>query len=288
MPQLQHPLPSVQGYVDHFSAQPLPVLRHTVRALEALRHSGESIGARQLAAIVLADPLMTMRLLTHIERNRRQSQNHDITTIERAVMMLGVEPFFRAFGALPTVEEALAARPKALVGVLRVIARARQVADLAREFAIVRRDLDVQEITVAALLHEATEIVCWIFAPELALQVQARQAAQPGLRTAEAERAVFGVSAAEIQFGLVRAWRLPELLVHLLDASEQDNPRVRTIQLAADFARHLAHGWDDPALADDIAAIEALLHLGREPLLQRLGMPAAIRPRFMPPAPATD
>ena len=288
MPQLQHPLPSVQSYVDHFSAQPLPVLRHTVRALEALRHSGESIGARQLAAIVLADPLMTMRLLTHIERNRRQSQNHDITTIERAVMMLGVEPFFRAFGALPTVEKALAARPKALVGVLRVIARARQVADLARDFAIVRRDLDVQEITVAALLHEATEIVCWIFAPELALQVQARQAAQPGLRTAEAERAVFGVSAAEIQFGLVRAWRLPELLVHLLDDSEQDNPRVRTIQLAADFARHLAHGWDDPALADDIAAIEALLHLGREPLLQRLGMPEAIRPRFLPPAPPTD
>ena len=58
---------------------------------------------------------------------------------------------------------------------------------------------------------------------------------------------------------------------------------MRTIQFAADFARHLAHGWEDPALPDDLDALEALLHLGREPLLHRLGVPEDVRARFLPP-----
>jgi len=125
MSQLVSPLPTVGDYVAYFSHQPLPVLRRTVRELDALRADMDRVGGRQIAAVVLSDPLMTMRLLTYLETHRRQSQNHDITTIERAVMMLGVEPFFRLFDQLPTVEEALKASPQALVKVLRVIARAR-------------------------------------------------------------------------------------------------------------------------------------------------------------------
>lgn len=283
MPLLHSPLTSVSAYVDAFSATPLPVLRHTVRALETLRDSGESINARKLSGIVLTDPLMTLRLLSYLERHRRASQNHDITTIERAVMMMGVEPFFKAFDELPTVEDALAAHPRALVGVLRVIGRARRAAEYARDFAVLRRDLDVQEITVAALLHDTTEIVTWIHAPTMSLEVLRRQQAQPGLRSAEAQRAVFGVTAAELQLALVRAWHMPQLLVALLDDREQQNPRVRTIRLAADFTRHLAHGWDDPALPDDLAALEDLLHLGRETLLTRLGAPEEALERLLAP-----
>jgi len=285
MSQLLAPLPSVDAYVAHYSQQPLPVLRHTVRALDALRADPDRIGGRQIAAIVLSDPLMTMRLLTYLETHRRQSQNHDITTIERAVMMMGVEPFFAAFSDLPTVEDALAAQPRALIGVLKVITRARRAADYARDFAVIRRDLDVQEIVVATLLHEATEIMCWIHAPMLTLQISENQQQHRGLRSAAAQRAVFGVSAAELQLALIRAWHLPELLVTLLDDSQQDNPRVRTIQLAADFARHLGNGWGDAALPDDIAALEGLLHMAREPLLHRLGVPEDMRARFLPPAP---
>ena len=136
MSQLLAPLPSVEAYVAHFSQQALPVLRRTVRELDALRADPERAGSRQIATIVLSDPLMTMRMLTHIETHRGQSQNHDITTIERAVMMIGLEPFFRIFDDLPTVEDALKEHPRALVGVLRIIARARRVAELAREFAV--------------------------------------------------------------------------------------------------------------------------------------------------------
>lgn len=285
MKQLRAPLPSVDAYVAHFSQQPLPVLRHTVRELDALRANPDQASTRRITTIVLSDPLMTMRLLTHIETHRRQSQNHDITTIERAVMMLGVEPFLRQFDSLPTVEDTLKDQPHALIGVLKIITRARRVAELAREFAIMRHDLDVQEITVAALLHEATEIISWIYAPILTEQVHALQAADRHLRTADAQRRVFGASGSEIHLGLIQAWHPPALLAQLLDESQQDDPRVRTVTLAARLARHLARGWDDTALPDDLTELEALLRVPRELLLKRLGAPEDARARLLPATP---
>ena len=287
MSQLLAPLSSVDAYVAYFSQRALPVLRRTVRELNVLRTDPDRAGSRQIAAIVLSDPLMTMRLLTHLETHRRESQNHDITTIDRAVMMIGVEPFFRLFKHLPTVEETLKEHPRALVGVLRIIARARRVAELAREFAVIRHDLDVQEIIVAAALHEATDIVCWIHAPGLTEQVYALQTADHRMRSADAQRQVFGVTAGEIQLGLIRAWRLPGLLVQLLDDSLQNDPRVRTVALAARITRHLARGWADPGLPDDIAELETLLRTPRETLLKRLGAPDDALSRLMaaPPAP---
>lgn len=283
MALLTKPLPSVDAYVEYFSHQKLPVLRHTVRELDAMREQMDSVSGKHIAGVVLADPLMTMKLLSHLETHRRNSQNHDITTIDRAIIMMGIQPFFEAFKDLPTVEETLAVHPKALIEVLKLIGRARKASKYARDWAVIRHDLDVDEITVAALLREATDIVCGIFAPELTQRVHAMQQADRSLRSVVAQREVFGASAREIQLALIRAWRMPELLVQLLDENQLEHPRIRTITLAANFARHVAHGWHDAALPDDIAEISSLLHISPEYLLRRLGAPDDAMPRFLPP-----
>lgn len=275
-------LDSIEAYVDFFSSQELPVLRHTGRELDELRPDEDSVGGRRVAAVILGDPLMAMRVITFLEGRRRKSQNHDITTIDRAIMMMGVSPFFRAFSHLPTIEDHLRLHPRALLGLLKVINRARRAAHLARDWAIVRHDLDVEEITLGALLREATEILCWSFAPKLSLDVQAMQRADHRLRTVSAQRAVFGYSAHEIQRELIQRWNMPELLSSLLDDSHADNPRVQNIVLAGTLARHSADGWDDPALPDDFDAITRLLHIGIEPLLKRVGVPAEEAARFLP------
>lgn len=281
---LDAPLDSIDAYVRFLSAQDMPVLRQTVRELDALRAAQDSVSGKRIATVVLADPLMTAKLLATLQAMRTPTQNRDITTIDRAIMMMGVAPFFDTFSAMPTVEDVLAGRRDALVGVLKVIGRARKATHFARDWAILRRDLDVDEITVAALLLEAVEILCWTFAPALTLRVHALQRANRWLRSAQAQREVFGFTAQEIQVALVRAWKLPDLLVALMDESAAANPRVRNVLLAADFARHVADGWSNDALPDDIAEIEKLVHLPREALLPRLGVPGQELYRFFPPA----
>ena len=282
MTRIDHALDSLDAYVASFSAEPLPVLRRTVRELATLKENEERIGGKQITAVVLGDPLMTMRLLSHIAHNRGARQNHDITTIDRAIMMIGVTPFFRIFDNMPTLEDQLADSPQALVGVLRVIARARRAAHYARDWAIIRHDLDLEEITVAALLHDAADILCWAFAPTLTARVYAMQRADRSLRSAAAQREVFGFPANDIQLAIAEAWRLPPLLITLMNPAHDANPRVRTIALATALARHNARGWDNPAIPDDLDAIGRLLHINRDQLIRHLAIPEEDAARLLP------
>lgn len=278
---LETPLASVEEYVAYFSSQDVPALRHTVRELDALRGQEETVNGRQLAAIVMSDPLMTIKLLNYLQTHRGRSQNRDVTTIDRVIMMMGISPFLKTFENVSTLEDRLAAEPRALLGALKVIGRARRAAHYARDWAIARHDVDVDEITVAALLREATDIVCWTFAPTLTQRVYNMQEMDHKLRSSVAQKVVFGVTARDIQIELIKAWQLPALLTDLLDDANAQNPRVRNVRLAGDFARHVARGWTDAALPDDIAEIERLLHIGREPLLRRLGVPPEHADRFL-------
>lgn len=282
---IEHPLSSIDAYVAFFSQHELPVLKKTQRALAQLREREDTVSGKEIAHLVLQDPLMTLKVLAYIEAHRGRRQNHDITTIGHAIMMLGITPFFREFDALPTVEDRLKSYPQALLGVVRVIARARRAAQWARDWAVLRHDMDVDEITVATLLHDCAEVLCWIFAPKLSLQLRDTILASEGMRSADAQMQVFGVTAHDLQLALARHWRLPDLLVTLMGDSESDNPRVRTVRAALSLARHSQHGWDDPALPDDYTELEQLLHLSRENVLLRVGAPAASPPAAESPPP---
>jgi HD-like signal output (HDOD) protein len=270
---LERPFNDLNAWILFFSQAELPVLKRTAQQLAALRENEERIGGRDIAQVALQDPLLTLKVLAYIEAHRRRSQTADITTIDRAVMMLGIAPFFRNFETLTAVESQLQAHPAALLGLLRMITRSRRAAHFARDWAILRHDHDVEEITVAALLHDVAEILLWCFAPDLALRIRELQAHKPGLRSQVAQRAILGISLHDLQLALARAWSLPPLLVTLMDDKYATNMRVRTVACAVNLARHSANGWDDPALPDDFSAIEELLHLNHDVLMARLGRP---------------
>lgn len=266
------PYADLNGWVAYFSNVQPPVLRRTMLELERLREQAERVNGRVLSAVILQDPMMTLRVLAYIESHRRRSQNADITTIEHALMMIGIEPFFREFEYLPLVEDNLRPYPQALLGLLKVIARARRASAWAREWAVLRHDLDVDEITVATLLHDTAEILMWCFAPQLALQVRDLQRTDPTRRSAAVQQEVYKVELHPLQLELVKAWHLPALLAALMDRNNAEHPRVRNVTLAVDLARHAANGWDNAALPDDFKAIEDLLHVSHETLMHKLGI----------------
>jgi HD-like signal output (HDOD) protein len=269
---IDKPLPDLAAWVAFFGKAEIPVLRHTLQQLAELRENATKTNARVISSVILHDPLMTLRVLAYIEAKRSQSRKTDITTIERALMMIGMEPFFNDFQDLPVVEEQLKPYPRALLGLLKTIKRARHATHWARDWGVYRHDLDVDEISVATLLYDFAEILMWCFAPQLALQVVEKQQADRTLRSVAVQAETYGVPLYQLKQALAEAWHLPKLLVTLMDPENAEHPRVRNVKLAVDLARHSANGWDDAAIPDDFKGIGELLHLSQEAVLRRLGV----------------
>lgn len=267
-------LPTVADYVTYLSGTEIPVLRATQRQLDQSHAQIDRITRNELSAILLRDPLMAVKVLAYIQPMHGKSLRGEISTLGGAVIMLGIEPFFRRFAELPVLEERLASQPEVLLGLLQTIRRGQRAAAFARDWAIWRHDLNVEEVIIAALLHDIAELLLWSFAPRLMLEIRRLQAANPQLRSVVAQRAVLGITAQELQLALCQSWQLPELLRQLMDDQKADHPRVRNVALAVNVARHSSHGWDNPAIPDDVRALAALLNISEAAAAEKLGVPA--------------
>lgn len=276
-----HPPQDLASWLTLVSDAEIPILRQTGRRLAQALGNIDRVTGRDITDIVLQDPLLAIRVLAYIQAVSRRRLQSDITNIASAVMMLGVEPFFRTFDRPLTLETLLDGRAPALLGVLQVILRAQRASRYAHDWAFARHDMNVEEVALAALLHDLAELLLWCFAPDLAIALRARLQARRTLRSIDVEQDVLGFSLAELQSALCRAWQLPALLTTLMDNGNAHLPRVQNVKLAVDLARHSLDGWTDPALNDDLSAVEKLLHVNRQTLLHRLQWPAELLPRFV-------
>ena len=259
------------AWVAHFRSAMIPVLDSTAETVRELAVNEDAVDAHLLSEAVGADPLMTLKLLAHVGSNSRRET--DVETVVSALVLLGIGPFFRHFGELPTVSQALQDVQDAEAvnaGLQAVLDRSHRAAQFALGFAAHRMDPDAAVIHEAALLHGFAELLLWCHAPALALEIARRQQADPTLRSAATQQAVLGITLADLQQTLMKAWRLPELLIRLDDAKHAHSSQVKNVMLAVRLARHTAHGWDNAALPDDVTEISALLLLGTVPTLKLL------------------
>jgi HD-like signal output (HDOD) protein len=278
---VDQPFATKEAWIKYFGAVDLPILRQTARRLEEIQQEIDRVNGRDVAAIVLQDPLLAIKVLAYIQRFQGKYLQSDITTIANAVMMLGVEPFFAQFESPVMIETLLKDEPQALLGVLNVIRRAQRASRYAHDWAFERHDMNVEEVELAALLHGLAEILLWCFAPRLALEIRRQQQADPALRSAVAQNRVLGLRLADLQLALCDAWRLPDLLKTLMDDAHAGSARVRNVVLAVNLARHSAGDWNNPALPDDFDAIEELLHVDRPTLLTRLHVPDDLAAKYL-------
>ena len=257
------------GWTALFDHENLPVLGETLESLRELAANEDAVDARLIADAVVNDPLMTIKLLAHVAQLRRGREGSDTETVTEALVMLGVPPFFRAFADAAETEMVLAGEPMALQGFRRVLQRCRRAARFAMGFAVHRMDHDAAVIHEATLLHDFAELLLWLRAPGLALEIARLQNADPNLRSAVAQRQVLNIELADLQHALMKAWRLPALLVQISnDHALAANGQMRNVNLAIRVARHSARGWDDPALPDDLREIGELLQLTPEHTLR--------------------
>lgn len=267
---LTAPLPSLDAWVDAFARAEIPVLAETAEALELMRANEDDVDAHGLAELIVTDPLMSLKVIARASELKRGRLMADTETVTAALVLMGITPFFRAFGPQPTMEAALADHDDALMGLSRVMQRAERASRYALGFAAHRADPDAPVIHSAALLHDFAEMLLWLHAPDLALQIAALQDADHSLRSAAAQRQVLGIELADLEQALMQHWHLPELLMRITNDKHARDPQVRCVHLAVRLARHTARGWDDAGVPDDLHDIAELLNLSETHTLKLL------------------
>lgn len=261
---LTQALPDLRRWTTYFEDAEIPVLAASAHQLEQWRENEDAVDAHLIGEAFSNDPLMTLKVLSFASAQRSGRLLADAETVTAAIVLLGITPFFTAFGQQPTIEDRLAGQPEAFGGLQRVLRRAERAARFALGFAVHRTDPDAQVIHSAALLHDFAEMLLWCYAPQLALRIQHAQRVDPSLRSTVAQRAVLNIELGDLEQALMRSWRLPELLRHITDDKRGHDPQVQCVRLAVRLARHTADSWGNPAVPDDLKEISELLNLNPE------------------------
>lgn len=251
----------LDGWVEFLTQVDLPVLKQTARDLGELHKDANKLSARSVAAIIATDPMMTVKLLRYLQQHKRKSQTSEVALVEQALIMMGVEAFYNKIPASPTVQDVLAGKMDALVQLLHVLHRAHRASEYAYDWAVRLSDLHYEEVRIAAMLRDLSEMLMWCFAPQEMLGIRTIQQQDKTLRSRAVQEQVLGFPLIELQKVLVKKWELPELLLMLMDEANSTRPRVRNVALAVNLARHSANGWDDAALPDDYTALGELLRI---------------------------
>jgi HD-like signal output (HDOD) protein len=267
-----HQIKGLDGWVAFLSKAEIPVLKQTARELAVLHEDVENISARNVADIISHDPMMTVKVLRHLQHYKHSKQVQEVVQVEQALLMMGVESFFKKLPARPMVDEALRGHMEALVCFLRVVRRAQRASSYAFDWAVRMRDFHFEEVRIAALLHDLAEMLMWCFAPGEMLIIRAMQQQDKTLRSQDAQEQILGVTLLALQLALAREWSLPKLLVTLMDDECATQTRVQNVILAVNLARHSANGWDDAALPDDYKGIGELLGMKPEDVMIEIGI----------------
>lgn len=258
----QHNKRKLSDWVNFLTTAEIPVLKQTARNLALLQQDEQHLNARSFAHVVKNDPLMTVKLLRYMQQHKHQTQQHDVMETEQIVLMLGLENTLKSVPAKPLVEEVLGhSNMNALVYLLKTTHRANLASTYAFDWAVRLHDLHFAEIRLAALMHDITEMLMWCFSPVEMLKIKQLQKQNKSLRSIVAQEKIFGFSLYQLQLELAIKWKLPELLIALMDDHNSNLQRVRNVVLAVNLARHSANGWDDAALPDDYENIAQLLHM---------------------------
>ncbi len=268
---------SMAAWLAFLGQAEIPVLKQTARELERLSADESHLDARSIANVVTDDPLMTVKLLRYMQTHKHRNQKYELVDVKEALLMMGLDAFFREVPATPISEDMLHDHIGALVHLLHTVRRAQRSAHYAYDWALRLHDLHAEEVHVSTLLYHVAEMLMWCFNPGQMLEIQKRQAADATLRSADVQKQVMGFTGMDFQRQLTIEWKLPELLLNLMDPAQANTSRVRNVKLAANLARHSAQGWDNDALPDDYREIAALLRMEPDKVMALVkSVPAAV------------
>jgi hypothetical protein len=242
--------------LERLQPGPLPVFRRTHAMLSSFGSRREQISANEVAKVIAADPFATLYTLHTINQRISERAGTEVTTVEHALMMLGISAFLDAARRWPILEDIPAGYNPRVLGALQTLTRrAQHAAWQARDFAVLHSDVRADEAQVAAILYFVPEMLLWLRSPELAIALQRKRRRLPD---AEAENAVLGDNLTSLRQILLGNWSIPSLTLDLLGPNQTEHPRQVLLAACIEIARHSDRGWWDEQLMQSYVTLASV------------------------------
>lgn len=236
----------------------MPVFAHTARDISRVSDSHES-SASELARVVLQDAAMTAKLLRVANSPVFNPMRKTISTVSRAVVVLGFQEVRSICLSIAVVESMLKGRQKQRVS--EEMARCFHAAVQARAFARKRKDSSPEEVFIATLLYRLGDMAFWAFSGDAAERLDRALGERKGDDPEKVQREVLGFSFRDLTLGLSREWKLGELLEWSLEGRTDRNPRAGNVVLGHELAVAAESGWQSREVKQLVERIAENLYL---------------------------
>lgn len=271
-------------------AAPLDAVFEALRAHDALPSVGQTLArvarmlesdteaVQELANVILADVTLTQRLLKLANTLPYRPGSVPVTTITRAIMLLGFDQVRAAVVSLVLLDGLLGGRNvERLRGDFH---RALLAGCLAREVLAGAGNDEAEEAAIAALFRSVGRLLVAVYAPEAFDAVRVAMTAE-ALGESAASRRVLGRSFDEVTQSVLKLWAVPDRIAAAaqpgpprLDAPRSAAERVRAAALFGDEVAGMLAAYRgaalERALADVLARFASALPVERERLTELL------------------
>lgn len=217
--------------------------------------------ASELANIILKDYALTNKLLKLVNSAFYGFVSGKVTTITRAVVLLGYD------------NVRLAALSLLLFEHFKSKSAARELKDatissfwcglVAKKIAKIQHKADPEEAFICALLHQLGKLLIIYHLPKEYGKIKSR-VDQHGEKEARAAKAVLGITYSALGLYVTEQWNFPDSIFNTMtplstEALADENQRIDPLCAVAAFSNALAHIIDTVPLERRDAAMERLL-----------------------------
>jgi HD-like signal output (HDOD) protein len=238
-------------WVAHIREQDMPAFGATVAAVKDITHDDRASASR-LAQVILQDAALTTKVLKLANSVFYNPARGSISTISRAIVVLGFNLVADIAIGVALVDAMLAGGVRERV--IGEMAQCFHAAVQARAMALARRDPRAEEIFIAALLARVGDMAFWCFGGDVAERLHhalSRSEADPE----DVQQAELGFKLRQLSVGLAREWKLGGLLNNVLEGRARSDPAEQSIVLGQKLSAAVRGGWE---CRQARAAVEAI------------------------------
>ncbi len=239
-PDRSHLPPPLAGWVAKLAEEEMPIFAQTVSEINRILGK-EEYSSLALARVILQDPSMTAKVLKLANSAFYNPGNTAISTISRAVVVLGFNAVQAICISIAVIESLL--RGNAKDRVQRELARSIHAATQARSLALAMKESASEEVFIAALLLNLGQMAFWCFAGPEGDDLDSALSTSTDPDPTEVEKRVLGFKLMHLTAALADEWKLTPLVGEALKGKASKDPKGRCIDIGHQIARESENGW---------------------------------------------